>query len=993
MKRIARLIVSASVLGLSALPSFAVSEDPLQQYKLASLAYQNNRYDSAEQEFEAFLKYFPNHRLAAQAQLALGEIKFALKKYPEAADQFAAVIKRHKGTYEAMNAELRFGHCEFNMKKYLNAIDHFTVVRNKAPKILRSEALLGWSLSLVALNSHEKAESMLIELLQSYPKYKANPSAVITLGLLYMERNRMQDALELFSLLKEDLGARYYHGVVLRMTGQTIAASQIFKDVYEEDPTGYWADKAQLQMAEAYYKVSELNLAYDSFRKVYDKFPMSPLRPYALHRMACVHFHLGRFQEAGLKWEELVRTFEDDVNLPYGIYMLGEMSLRQGEYGKAIAFFSQISDAHELRMDSQYKIIWCMAQQKQDDTAVARAEKFLKEFPWGELAAKTHLIKGICLQRMQKYIEANRDYQIVLDQFGNSIHSEKALSLMATSLFQNNQLAEIVTSLNSDLKLAPVSPTRWQAEAYLWVAESYYALNQFDAAGRTYQLIVDNYKDTPKLAHAMLGVAASLAKQGQYDQAAVAHERALLMAETLKSKEVKRSVLMDTAQVLFTQKKYDKAMGYFDEFVNRYPDDPLVPDALFQSGMSFYRLEYYNEAIKRWEQIVNSHSTHALAPKALFEEAKTLFGLGKYDDAGKQFQLLIEKYPQSENVKDARIQIAQCYYNQGQFDLASKRLEEFLNNYPKDPKAKDVLELLQMAHYREGKDKGDMALLTEKYPKSKLTADIFWQAGADAFNNKQYKQALEYFRKLVGEFPEAQQVAQAYYYMAESNFALEEYGNSVTAYKNFILNFPDHPSRTQAVFRLGVSYFQTQNYGEAVIAFNDALEADPNGGLARDALVNIPLCYKKMGQPAQALAAHERFLQRFANDPQRSKILLEMGALNEESKNYEAAVKTYQMIPDDSEEAFSAYVAQGRLYRLMKLPNQELGMYEKLRAKTPRSNEVRLTGMITLAELYQELGKIDDSIAVYEDIASNAANPDWKQAAVDRARTLRSEAH
>ncbi len=980
-----------SLVGHLVAPAFAVSQDPLQQFKLASLAYENKRLDSASQEYEGFIKHFPNHRLAAQARLALGEIKFELKKYPDAADEYTAVIKKHPGSYEAMNAELRLGQCEYNMKKYLNAIDHFTVVKNKAPKVLRSEALLGWALSLVALNSHEKAENMLVELLQSYPKYKTNAAAVVPLGLLYMERNRLQDALETLSMIKDDLGARYYHGVVLRMMDQTIAASQMFKDVFQEDPTGPWADKAQLQMAEAYYKVNELNLAYDSFRKVYDKFQLSPLRPYALHRMACIQFHLGRYQEAGLKWEQLVRTFEDDVNLPYAIYMMGEMALRQGEYGKAISFFSQITDAHELRMDAQYKITWCLAQQKQDDTAVARAEKFLKEYPWGELAAKTHLLKGICLQRMKKYIEANAEYQIVLDQFGKSIHAEKALYLMGTSYFQNKQLAEIVTSLNSQLKLAPVSPTRWQAESYLWVAEAYYALDQYDAAQRTYQLIVDNYKDTPKLAHAMLGVAAALAKQGDYDNAAVAHERALGMAETLKSKEVKRSVLMDTAQVLFTQKKYDKAMGYFDEFVNRYPDDSLVPEALFQAGVCFYRLEYYTEAITRWNKVVSGYPTNGLAPKALFEMAKTQFGLGKYDEAGKQFQLLIDKYPQADNVKDARIQIAQCYYNQGQFELATKRLQEFLNNYPKDPKAKDVLELLQMAHYRDAKGKGDMALLTDKFPKSKLTADIYWQSGADAFNAKQYKQALEFFRKLVGDFPDAQQVGQAYYYMAESHFALEEYANAVTAYKNFVLNFPEHPSRIQALFRLGVSHFQTQNYREAVIAFNDTLEADPNGGLARDALVNIPLCYKKMGQPAQAISAHERFLQRYGNDPQRNKVLLEMGALYEEMKNYEAAVKSFEAIPENSDESFDALVGLGRLYRLMKLPNQELLVYEKLRGKGPKSNEVRLTGMVTLAEMYQEMGKVDDSISVYEDIAANSANPDWKQAALDRAKTLRSE--
>ncbi len=991
MKVIARIWIAPILVGLIASSAFAVSEDPLEQYKLASLALQNVRFDSAQQEFEAFIKNFPNHRLAPQARLALGEIQFALKKYPEAAEAYSEVIKKDGGTYEAMNAELRLGHCEFNMKKYLSAIDHFTVVKNRAPKVLRSEAILGNALALIGLNSHTKAETMLVDLLQSYPKYKGNPNAVVPLGLLYMERNRLQDALDLFSLIKDDLGTRYYKGVALRMQGQTIAASQMFKDVYEEEPSGQWADKAQLQMAEAYYKVNEMNLAYDSFRRVYDNYSLSPLRPYALHRMACINFNLGRFQEAGLKWEELVRTFEDDVNLPYAIYMLGEMSLRQGDYGKAISFFSQISEAHELRMDSQYKIIWCMAEQKQDETAVARADAFLKEYPWGDLAAKMHLIKGICLQRMQKYVEANTEYQTVLDQFGNSIYSEKALYLMATSLFQNSKLAEIVTSLNSQLKLAPVSPTRWQAETYLWVAEAYYALNQYPAAQRTYQLIVDNYKETPKIAYAMLGVAASLAKEGKYDEAAVAHEKALAMADEAKSKDIKKSVLMDTAQVLFTQKKYDKAMGYFDEFVNRYPDDPMVPEALFQAGVSYYRLEYYDEAIKHWDKVVNGYPTHELAPKALYEIAKTNFGLAKYDEAAKQFQLLIDKYPQADNVKEARIQIAQCYYNEGQFDLASKRLQEFLNNYPKDPKAKDVLELLQMAHYREAKGKGDMASLTEKYPNSKLTADIYWQAGADAFNQKQYKQALEYFRKLVGEFPEAQQVGQAYYYMGESYFNLEQYKDAVTTYKNFTANFPQNPNRVQALFRLGVSYFQTEDYGNAVIAFHDAVEADPNGALARDAMANIPLCYKKMNQPSQAISAYEQFLQRFPNDPQRNKMFLDIGGLNEAAKSYDAAVKSYEMIPADSEESFGATVAEAKLYRVMKMPNKELEAYEQLRAKRPLSNETRLSGLVTLAELYQESGKVDSAIAVYEDIAKNSVNPEWKQAAVDRARILRSE--
>jgi len=989
--RLQTYLRSVLIWGAFIAPVFCLSQDPLTQFNLASQAYENGRLDSAEQEFQGFVDHYGGHKLAPQAYLALGEIKFAQKKYPDAAEYYSKVIKKYGGSYVGLNAQLRFGHCEFNMKKYLNSIDYFEKVKQKGSKVLRSEAIVAEALAYMALKNHEKAETILTDLLQSYPKYKGNPLAVVPLGLIYLERNRFQEALELFSFIPDDLGAQYYKGVTLRKLGQTIAASQMFKDVVDSEPTGYWADKAQLQMAEAYYQVDELNLAYDAYRRVFDKFMMSPFRPYALHRMACIQFQLGRFQEAGLKWEQLVRTFTDDVNLPNGIYMLGEMALRQGELGKAISFFSQITEAHELRMDAQFKIIWCMAQQKQDETAVARAEQFLKDYPWGELAAKTHLLKGICLQRMKKYREANQEYQLVIDQFGNSVYSEKAIYLMATSLFQNGQLAEIVTSLNSQLKLSPVSPSRWQAESYLWVAESYFALDQYDAASRTFQLVVDNYKDSPKYAYALLGIAASLAKAGQNDEAGVAYERAMAAATEIKSKEVEKGVLLDTAQVLFSQKKYEKAMGYFDEFTNRYPDDPIVPQALFQAGMCYYRLEYYTEAIKRWNRIASGYANNEMAPTALFQIAKTSFGLADYENSANQFQLLLEKYPQYENAKEARIMIAQSYYNEGRFDLAATKLQEFLNNYPKDPKAKDVMELLQMAHYRQGKMQGDLMALTKKFPNSKLNADIYWQLGADAYNQKQYKQALLYFQKLVGEFPSAKQVEDAYYYMAESHFNLEEFPKAVTAYKNFVLNFPKSPNRTQSLFRLGVSHFQTGAFNEAIIAFNDLVEAEPDGSLTRDALMNIALSYKKMKQTNEALGAYEKFLNHYPTDPGLSKVYIQMGQLSEEAKEYEKALKYYDMIPDSAVESFDALSAKAQIYRLLKYPSREQQAYEKIRGKEPKNNEVRLTSLVTLAEIYQEAGKIDDSIAVYEDIAKNAQNQEWRQAAIDRAKALRSE--
>ena len=63
----------------------------------------------------------------------------------------------------------------------------------------------------------------------------------------------------------------------------------------------------------------------------------------------------------------------------------------------------------------------------------------------------------------------------------------------------------------------------------------------------------------------------------------------------------------------------------------------------------------------------------------------------------------------------------------------------------------------------------------------------------------------------------------------------------------------------------------------------------------------------------------------------------------------------------------------------------------RARLDLERALDEAVVRALSLAEIYQEMGQMEDSISVYEDIAANASNPDWKQAAIERAKILRSE--
>ena len=80
--------------------------------------------------------------------------------------------------------------------------------------------------------------------------------------------------------------------------------------------------------------------------------------------------------------------------------------------------------------------------------------------------------------------------------------------------------------------------------------------------------------------------------------------------------------------------------------------------------------------------------------------------------------------------------------------------------------------------------------LVAQFPKSKFTADIYWELGAEAYNRKEYDRALDYFERLILDFPNSTQAMQAFYYKADSYFLKGDYAPAINTFKNFIANYP-----------------------------------------------------------------------------------------------------------------------------------------------------------------------------------------------------------
>ncbi len=80
----------------------------------ADLLYSNGlrdlngkKYDLATQEFQDYLKYYPDTDLASNAQFYLGEIAFAQAQYPQAMDAYTKVLENYPKSFKLASARLK----------------------------------------------------------------------------------------------------------------------------------------------------------------------------------------------------------------------------------------------------------------------------------------------------------------------------------------------------------------------------------------------------------------------------------------------------------------------------------------------------------------------------------------------------------------------------------------------------------------------------------------------------------------------------------------------------------------------------------------------------------------------------------------------------------------------------------------------------------------------------------------------------------------------
>ena len=423
-------------------------------------AFKDGFYDLAERHLSDFVAVYPNHRKFYDACYLLGKTLTMDGKLKEAKDTFLKIIAGNKG---------------FDFMDYT----FFWVAQIE-----------------MRLGNLEAAKRYLLEIIRRFPKFEWIDYTTYLLGLLDL---KVGNAVEAESFLKKVLqesrrqqltrSTAFWLGICAFKTKQYEGAMNYFQTLGANDPaaSSEHGRYALLWLAEAQVKLGRFEDAKNSLQLYLDRFKNDGFTPAVLWRLGFCEYRLGQAKEARDTFKTLSDQFKDSRFLLLARYLLGKLSLIQGDYPASVEEFDFILGSPQgtplwaISLLAQY---WNHIQLGAREEANRTFQKLVK---LGPFEPEQHLIQWL---NAEVYFSEGR----ILDSlpyFFNLLNTpfrEKSLLQIGKGYFFEKKYREAITNL--DLLFLEFPNSRYLEEGLWLKGEALTWLQETDQAMETYHLVL-----------------------------------------------------------------------------------------------------------------------------------------------------------------------------------------------------------------------------------------------------------------------------------------------------------------------------------------------------------------------------------------------------------------------------------------------------------------------------------------------------------------------
>ncbi|NCD33522.1 MAG: tetratricopeptide repeat protein [Spartobacteria bacterium] len=432
---------------------------------------------------------------------------------------------------------------------------------------------------------------------------------------------------------------------------------------------------------------------------------------------------------------------------------------------------------------------------------------------------------------------------------------------------------------------------------------------------------------------------------------------------------------------------------YYNVFV-KYGDSQFGPESGMRAqGMKSRLEDEYGKEVK-----IDLGAHKARAGAQTFKMADGLFRNRDYNGAVREYTKMLAQYPETDMSSGALANVLRSYAEMNDTLMMKATLgymgERFGNS---DQAAIGVLVAGKV--YFDRKDTGMYTYVYEQYlnyfPKHEKAGAILYTLAAVAKQNGDEAKSNEYFARLIKDYPEDSFSIKAVSGLAWSDYAAGDYKAAIKGFKQYIKIAQPGPDKAKARFCMADSYMKLNAYLPALKLFDrlvkdlasskspyhisaDARKA--NLDIVEKSLFYMGYCCAKVQKPAKKIPAFRKmaikyfsvYLKRYGQSDLAPKAMAQLGAIQLELNNFDAAVKTfndlaarYPSSPEGENALFSLVKAAMEVKKYDVASNALNDMMSNKGAYTPQ--DFQKIGQIMLdAEVYA------DAVRAFQEVVATS---------------------
>ncbi len=649
-------------------------------------------YRSAAEEFARVTTHVTDEGIRAEAELRAAGSTLLAGAADSAIAQLHGIVERHPGTDIAARGQFLIGEALIGQGRPAEAIVALNqVLTSYFQHSVAAAAQYRVGRSLDALGRRADATGTYQAVVSGYPLEPEAPAAAYLAGVGLLAQNRYLAA------------APYFQLVLDRYASATDSTQRMAVVTPERREL---IDAALCLLEFSYHRAGNLGQLAGAPHVLLHRMPpsRSPWRAYALLIDADASASQGRFDEAQATLETLMREYPDHAVGASATKLLAWTYARQGQDSLAIATEERLVARYGTRGDDAIvssavlDIAHSQFNGKRYREAARTYDEFLKRYPAHASRLLARHQAALCYVRLNRAGDAVDQWEAIVRDSADAPIAEKAWARAGDLYFQAQRYADAKRTYQG--LLDHFGGTEGAALAMLRLAQCEYNAEHDEAALTAFAAVTARFPGSPYAKEAARGTELALYRLGQ---TAKGPEVLARLVDQYPGSAFAADALFQIAKRKYQEKHWSEAADNFRRVVSQFPGYSAADQAQFLLADAHARSGAAADARLAYEQFLSFFPQSSLRSTVEFRLGLQQFESKEFGQAAVSFTRVLADSAAADVRAASRYNLALCQRLLGDTENARTALEQYRADYPGDARAADIAYQLGDLHETAGR--------------------------------------------------------------------------------------------------------------------------------------------------------------------------------------------------------------------------------------------------------------------------------------------------